>query len=234
MSKENKECEKSNRMNIHVIYIVLSTLLTNSLSFFHSYLLGVNNPPVSFIMPTIAGILFGFLLAKNRCLSDQLVKRASIDILTGAYNRMQFNFFLDAEIDKVNRYGGTFSIIYIDIDHFKEVNDQYGHPAGDAVLITFSEIVMHHNRTSDIFSRYGGEEFIIITHEADINNATKHAERLRKEIEKYSFENVDQITCSFGVTEFRKDIDTVSTLIKRADDALYKAKKTGRNRVIEF
>jgi len=229
-----EQAQQNGRSNIYVLYIVLSTLLTNILSVFHSYLLNITIQPVSFIMPTIAGILFGILLAKNKCLSNQLVKRASIDILTGAYNRMQFNYFLDAEIDKVNRYGGTFSIIYIDIDHFKEVNDQYGHLVGDAVLQDFSNIVMKHNRTSDIFSRHGGEEFIIITHEANINNATKHAERLRHEIEQHTFDKVDKITCSFGVTEFRKDIDTVSSLIKRADDALYKAKKSGRNRVIEF
>ncbi len=227
-----KQTKPDNHGNIYAVYIVLSTLLTNILSLFHSHLLNITIQPVSFIMPSIAGILFGILMAKNKRLSNQLIKQASIDILTGAYNRMQFNYFLDAEIDKVNRYGGTFSIIYIDIDHFKEVNDQHGHPVGDAILQAFTDIVIKHNRISDIFSRYGGEEFIILAHETDINNATKHAERLRHKIEKYPFEKITQLTCSFGVTEFRKDADTIDTLIKRADDALYKAKKTGRNRVI--
>jgi diguanylate cyclase (GGDEF)-like protein len=226
--------QQASRTHIYFLYILLSTLLTNCLNVFHSYLLNIEYSTVSFITPSIAGILFGLLLAKNKCLSNQLSKQASIDILTGTYNRMQFNCFLDSEIDKVNRYGGTFSIIYIDLDHFKEVNDQYGHPAGDSVLKTFSDIVMGHNRTSDIFARYGGEEFIIITHEADLSNSAKHAERIRAEIEHYSFDGVPQVTCSFGVTEFKKDIDTVSTLIKRADDALYKAKKSGRNRVVEL
>lgn len=228
------EASTSRNSITYLIYIFFSVLLTDSLNILHSYIIDVEAKPISFIMPTIAGIVFGYLLAVNKCMSKMLAKRASIDILTGAYNRLQFNYFLDAEIDKINRYGGTFSLIYIDLDHFKEINDQYGHPVGDKVLQTFADIVIKHNRTSDIFARYGGEEFIIIAHEADTNNATKHAERLRQEISHYPFENIEQLTCSFGVTEFKKDIDDVNSLIKRADDALYKAKKNGRNRVIEF
>ena len=215
-------------------YVTLSVLLTLLLNYFHSYLIGIDIKPVGLIMPGIAGIVFGYLLARNRILHKHLIKRASIDILTGAYNRMQCNYFLLAEIDKINRYGGTFSVIYIDLDRFKEINDQYGHPVGDAVLTTFSKIIASLNRTSDIFSRYGGEEFLIIAHETNAGNATKHAERLRAIVEQHPFETIGQLTCSFGVTEFRKDKDTVKTLIKRADDALYKAKQNGRNRVVEF
>lgn len=218
----------------YLAYIAASVLLTLMLNYAHSYLIGINNQAIGLIMPTLAGLMFGYLLAKNHLLHNHLVERASIDVLTGTYNRMQCNYFLLAEIDKVNRYGGTFSVIYIDLDHFKAINDQYGHPVGDTVLSTFSKIISSHNRTSDIFSRYGGEEFLIIAHETDSNKATRHAERLRQEIEQYPFENIDHLTCSFGVTEFRKDADTVKSIIKRADDALYKAKKNGRNRVVEF
>lgn len=225
----------SHRNNLtYLKYIALSILLTLLLNYCHSYLLGIETTTLGFIMPGIAGIVFGYLLARNHILHLQLVKRASIDVLTGTYNRMQCNYFLLAEIDKVNRYGGTFSVIYIDIDHFKVINDQYGHPVGDEVLTTFSKIISSLNRTSDIFSRYGGEEFLIIAHETDAGNATQHAERLRLEVEQYPFEKIDHLTCSFGVTEFRRDSDTVKSIIKRADDALYKAKKNGRNRVIEF
>ena len=229
----NKQTPQEN-ISTYFTFIVLSCLLTLLLNYFHAYLINVKMELTGLIIPTVAGLLFGYLLAKNRILHKQLLKKASIDVLTGTYNRMQCNYFLLAEIDKVNRYGGTFSIIILDIDHFKEVNDQYGHPAGDTVLTTFSEIISFHNRASDIFSRYGGEEFLIIAHETNASNATQHAERLRREVEQHSFETVGQLTCSFGITEFRKDVDSVKSLIKRADDALYKAKKSGRNRVIEF
>jgi diguanylate cyclase (GGDEF)-like protein len=215
-------------------YVALSCTLTLLLNYIHSYLIDVEIKPIGLIMPGIAGVVFGYLLARNHILHTHLAKRASIDILTGAYNRMQCNYFLQAEISRVNRYGGTFSVIYIDIDHFKTINDQYGHPVGDAVLSAFSAVIATLNRTSDIFSRYGGEEFLIITHETNASNATSHAERLRAEIELYPFATIDKLTCSFGVTEFRKGVDSVKTLIKRADDALYKAKESGRNRVVEF
>lgn len=218
----------------YIIFITLALGLTLLLNYFHSYLIGIRFKPVSMAMPAIAGIVFGYLLAKNHLLHKHLARQASIDVLTGTYNRMQCNYFLLAEVDKSNRYGGTFSIISIDIDHFKAVNDQYGHPVGDSVLSEFSNLVGSLNRSSDIFSRYGGEEFIIIAHATNISNATQHAERLRQNIEKHNFKTVGDIRCSFGVTEFRKDRDTVKSIIKRADDALYKAKNSGRNQVIEF
>jgi diguanylate cyclase (GGDEF)-like protein len=232
----NTTTKPSIQHNSHTyfIYVSLSFLLTQLLHLFHSYLIGSSFKPVALIMPGVAGVFFGYLLARNHILHKHLNKCASIDVLTGTYNRMQCNYFLTAEIDKVNRYNGTFSIIYIDLDHFKDINDQYGHPVGDAILTRFSEIISSLNRTSDIFSRYGGEEFLIIAHETNANKAVQHAERLRVEIEQYPFETIGRLTCSFGVTEFIKDKDTIKTILKRADDALYKAKKNGRNRVVEF
>ncbi len=234
MYKTNTKQIAQHNGRTYFIYMAASSLLTLLLNYFHSYLIDVEIQPVGLIMPSLAGIVFGYILARNRILHNQLVKHASIDLLTGAYNRMQCDYFLLAEIDKVNRYGGTFSIIFIDLDHFKKINDNYGHPVGDATLTTFSEIITSLNRISDIFSRYGGEEFLIISHEANADNATQHAERLRNEIAQYPFETITQLTASFGVAEFKKDVDTVKSLIKRADDALYKAKKNGRNRVIAF
>ena len=156
---------------------------------------------------------------------------AYTDSLTHIYNRLHFAHFLDAEIDKVKRYGGTFSIIFFDLDHFKEVNDNYGHLVGDEVLEKITNIVSSANRSADIFARYGGEEFIILTPETDLNGALTHAERLRNDIEKTEFKSAGNVTSSFGVTEFIVESDTVEKLFDRVDKALYLAKDRGRNRV---
>ena len=124
-----------------------------------------------------------------------------------------------------------FSIIFFDLDFFKNVNDKYGHLVGDEVLEKVTEIVSKANRSADIFARYGGEEFIIMTPETDISGALIHAERLRNDIENYDFDTVGNITSSFGVAEFDPENDDVERLLERADKALYIAKEYGRNRV---
>lgn len=209
--------------------MLLSCLFTIELNVIHSkFFLKIDLSLLSFVMPVIAGLLFGYILATNKVLSDQLSQLAYTDPLTKAYNRLHFNNFVNSEIDKVNRYGGTFSIIFFDLDHFKQVNDTAGHPAGDLVLQQVSEIVSNTNRSSDIFARYGGEEFIIMAAATDIKGAYDHAQRLRWDIEQHPF-SVGRVTCSFGVTEFRPGSDTLSTLIERTDSALYEAKSSGRN-----
>jgi diguanylate cyclase (GGDEF)-like protein len=171
------------------------------------------------------------MLAHIKILSKKLGQLAYTDSLTKIYNRLHFAHFLDAEIDKVKRYGGRFSIIFFDLDHFKHINDRYGHLAGDGVLEEVTEIVSKANRSADIFARYGGEEFIILTPETGIEGAMTHAERLRKDIDKHSFMTVGHITSSFGVAEFDPEKDDLESLLDRADKALYIAKEDGRNRV---
>lgn len=187
---------------------------------------------INFYMPVLAGFIFGYLLAKNRILSHTLVEIATIDGLTGIYNRMQFNNYLETEIDRANRYDGKFSIISMDIDHFKRINDQFGHQVGDKVLIDFCKLVTNRNRSSDIFARYGGEEFIILVQNANLENTLHYAQRLCTEIAQYDFDKVGRVTCSFGVTEFRNNDDSSTSLLNRADIALYKAKENGRNQVV--
>jgi diguanylate cyclase (GGDEF)-like protein len=216
----------------YLFYVSLSCCLTSILNIIHTvYALKIEFTPVSFIIPTLTGLLFGLLLAHIRILSAKLSKIAYTDSLTHIYNRLHFAHFLDVEIDKAKRYGSTFSIIFFDLDHFKEVNDNFGHLAGDEVLEEITKIVSKANRSADIFARYGGEEFIILAPETDISGALIHAERLRNEIEKYEFKTVGHITSSFGVTQFNAEKDTVETLLDRADKALYLAKEDGRNRV---
>jgi len=217
---------------VYFLYIAISCLFTSGLNIIHAeYLLNIPLTPAAFITPVFAGLLFGYLLARIKLLHQQMSLMAYTDPLTNIYNRLHFGHFLDAEIDRVKRYGGTFSIIFFDLDRFKEVNDEYGHLVGDEVLKRVAEIVEKANRNADIFARYGGEEFIILAPATDIAGARVHAERLRNDIEHHRFSEISHLTCSFGVAEYKPDADDVTSLFKRADTALYNAKKLGRNRV---
>ena len=220
------------KMLVYFLYIALSCLFTSGLNIIHAeYMLNIPLTPAAFITPVFAGLLFGYLLARIKLLHQQMSLMAYTDPLTNIYNRLHFGHFLDAEIDRVKRYGGTFSIIFFDLDRFKEVNDEYGHLVGDEVLKRVAEIVEKANRNADIFARYGGEEFIILAPATDIAGARVHAERLRNDIEHHRFSEISHLTCSFGVAEYKPDADDVMSLFKRADTALYNAKKLGRNRV---
>jgi two-component system, cell cycle response regulator len=220
------------KMLVYFLYIAISCLFTSGLNIIHAeYLLNIPLTPAAFIMPVFAGVLFGYLLARIKLLHQQMSLMAYTDPLTNIYNRLHFGHFLDAEIDRVKRYGGTFSIIFFDLDRFKEVNDEYGHLVGDEVLKRVAGIVEKANRNADIFARYGGEEFIILAPATDIAGARAHAERLRNDIEHHRFSEISHLTCSFGVAEYKPDADDVTSLFKRADTALYNAKKLGRNRV---
>ncbi|MGA2553983.1 MAG: GGDEF domain-containing protein [Smithella sp.] len=159
-----------------------------------------------------------------------LEKFATTDNLTGALNRTKFNVIIEREIEMVKRYDQLLSMIIFDIDHFKKINDRYGHAVGDSVLRTIADIVRENTRKTDYFIRWGGEEFMILSSETNLDKERKLAEKIRQVIENKEFENAGRITVSLGVTEC-KNIDTVNNFIKRADDALYKAKKIGRNRV---
>lgn len=119
-----------------------------------------------------------------------------------------------------------------DIDHFKKINDTYGHTVGDEVLKKLPETVKIDIRKGDLFVRWGGEEFIIVLANTELLEAQKVADHVRKAIEKELFhEKIDQVTCSFGVTDYHKG-DSIDSIINRADAALYKAKNSGRNRIV--
>ncbi|HEB81293.1 MAG TPA: GGDEF domain-containing protein [Gammaproteobacteria bacterium] len=217
---------------IYLLYTSLCCLLVAVLNIIHTrYILKIELSPETFIIPVIAGLIFGLMMAHIKALSAQLREMAFTDSLTKIYNRLHFAHFLDAEIDKAKRYGTTFSIIFFDLDHFKLINDTYGHQVGDEVLEQVTKLVDSMNRKADIFARYGGEEFIILTPETDISGAMIHAERLRDKIDKYNFKTVGHLTSSFGVTEFKGENDSIEELLDRADIALYQAKELGRNRV---
>ena len=120
---------------VYSLYIAISCLFTSGLNIIHAeYMLNIPLTPQAFIAPVFAGLLFGYLLARIKLLQEQMSLVAYTDPLTNIYNRLHFSHFLDSEIDRVKRYGGTFSIIFFDLDQFKEINDEYGHLVGDEVL----------------------------------------------------------------------------------------------------
>ena len=169
-------------------------------------------------------------ITRRKHMEHELENLATTDRLTQAYNRTKFHEIIKGEIERVKRYGHPLSMILFDIDHFKKVNDNFGHSAGDYILKTLTSIVKENLREIDFLVRWGGEEFIVITPETDLEKAEILAERIRKAIEDYTFEQAGKITISLGVTRFRRD-ENEDSFIKRADDTMYKAKEKGRNRV---
>ncbi|MGE4473283.1 MAG: diguanylate cyclase [Sulfuricurvum sp.] len=153
------------------------------------------------------------------------------DQLTQIHNRLYLTNSFVREIKRAKRYGFIFAVIMIDIDHFKEVNDTYGHDTGDFVLSAVAKILQSTIRETDILGRWGGEEFLILLPHTDIFEAEKLAEKLRQSVEGYSFDTVGRKTCSFGVSVFNLEEDDCKETLKRADKALYSAKNSGRNRV---
>lgn len=163
----------------------------------------------------------------NLILDPQL---AVTDPLTQIYNRLKFNNALEIEIARARRHKRVFSLLMFDIDHFKDINDSFGHEVGDETLKTLTNIVSRHVRVTDTFARWGGEEFVILVVETPAEGGGIFAEKLRKEIEETSFGIAGKVTCSFGVTQF-KETDDITSITKRVDEALYEAKGSGRNRV---
>jgi len=152
------------------------------------------------------------------------------DRLTGIFNRAKLDDQIKNEINRVQRFKTSFGVIILDIDHFKKVNDTYGHQVGDQVLVEFADILGSSVRDTDFVGRWGGEEFLLICPGTDQNGILKLAETLRVIIEKHEFPVVGSKTASFGVAVCRAE-DTPKSIIARADKALYSAKESGRNQV---
>jgi diguanylate cyclase (GGDEF)-like protein len=169
----------------------------------------------------------------------QETKRLSItDGLTGLYNSRYFYRQLDLEIARTNRYGGTFSLILFDIDNFKQLNDTYGHQAGDDVLHELAGILKSASRETDIVVRYGGEEFIIILPNTPVEDTVHLADRIRALVENNIFlplhEQGPRITLSGGIAAYPMTASDAKSLLNAADAALYSAKSAGRNRIVCF
>jgi diguanylate cyclase (GGDEF)-like protein len=163
-------------------------------------------------------------------LARDLGQQAVTDPLTGLYNRLRIDQAVADEITRAARYRQPLALVLIDVDHFKAINDVYGHRAGDKTLVRLAEAMRALVRRSDLIARWGGEEFLLLMPGADGEMARRAAEKVRTAVEGLEFEDVGRVTCSFGVTQFADD-DTAEELVSRADQALYIAKLEGRNRV---
>jgi diguanylate cyclase len=166
---------------------------------------------------------------------SQAEKLASLDPLTQVANRRRFEQFIGTEVERSHEEGTPLCLIMTDIDHFKSVNDSYGHTTGDEVLKAFAALLSKNVRSTDLVARYGGEEFALVLPRTPMGNAFEIAERVRasfqsKDSSNYSRTGVGALTASFGIAEIR-DGEPPSALIERADKKLYEAKVGGRNRI---
>lgn len=165
----------------------------------------------------------------------ELVKASSHDALTGCLNHRQFVMDFDREFSRANRYKDNLSLLMVDLDHFKSVNDSYGHPAGDVVLQRVAEAMDSQLRASDTLYRYGGEEFVILLPETDRRGALTVAESIRHKVASTAIvvdgQQTVTMTVSIGVACFPQDTENQEGLLKKADQSVYAAKNNGRNRV---
>ncbi len=181
---------------------------------------------------TTVAMFTAFMVASD--LSEQMKALAVMDTLTGLYNRRGFSQQAEQAFSLARRSGGPVSIIMTDIDHFKRINDRYGHAVGDEALQHFATLLVTDRRTEDVVARMGGEEFAIVLPNADLFQAVKVAERIRANVEAHPLEmggHEIPMTSSFGVASLSDNDDDVHTILMRADKALYRSKDRGRNRV---
>jgi diguanylate cyclase (GGDEF)-like protein len=167
---------------------------------------------------------------KLKALNKELARLSVTDTLTGLYNRLKTDAVLENEFQRSLRFGQNFSVILIDIDRFKQVNDTHGHQVGDQVLMALANILQANTRDTDVLGRWGGEEFIVICPHTEQDGAVKLAENLRAHVQSQHIPTVGRITASFGVATYRAG-EQPKDIVTRADAALYQAKHLGRNRV---
>lgn len=156
--------------------------------------------------------------------------QSQTDTLTGLYNRRRMYQIAEQELSRIQRNGGSLGLVLIDLDHFKQINDTYGHPAGDAVLKAFAALLNREIREIDIAVRMGGEEFAVIMPASDTASAHALAERIRKAVATLSLPHQIRLTASFGASATQGPEDSFEQLFSRTDKLLYKAKSAGRNR----
>ncbi|MBU0720645.1 diguanylate cyclase [bacterium] len=184
---------------------------------------------IIFVSLVFIYLIIFYLMKKLDKKQEKLQLLVHVDQLTGCLNRRAFEANVKREIELAKRSKNSFSLITFDIDHFKNINDTYGHQAGDEILVEVCEMITQQNREYDKFYRIGGEEFMILCPSTDIKDALNIAQRLRIKIQEHNFK-YDYITISLGVTEYNSN-DSFEELYKKVDNALYLSKEKGRNRV---
>jgi diguanylate cyclase (GGDEF)-like protein len=231
----------------HILTVLILLFVVGYLTFGVAFW-GTHNALSSVIVPAVflLGALFVWAVAalSLRTASDlrrvALLERENItDPLTGIYNRRYLDRRLEEEVVRARRYSHPLSLLMLDVDHFKRINDEYGHHAGDGVLRFLGELIMGIVRGPDVVARYGGEELVVISPEITRERALALAERLRENIEAHEFvltsesapRQAIRVTVSIGVAALEADVPDAIALMRRADEALYSAKAAGRNQV---
>lgn len=178
------------------------------------------------------GEIEGYSAIRQDITDKKYAQKLSVtDKLTQIYNRLHLENILAKETLRANRYGEIYSVIIIDIDNFKSINDNHGHDVGDKILISVVEILKSKTRQTDVLGRWGGEEFLIICPKSDMDQAYIVAQKLRVAIQENEFPVIKKLTCSFGVSQYRSKDKNSDAVIKKADEALYVSKENGRNMV---
>ncbi|MDX9813184.1 MAG: YfiR/HmsC family protein [Sulfurimonas sp.] len=181
-----------------------------------------------FIALFIIILILGYLALKQQ---RKLKTLAEVDTLSGLYNRRYIHAKMESEIDRYKRYSTPFSVVLLDIDHFKKINDGFGHDVGDMVIQKISAILKEGVRKTDIVARWGGEEFLIVASNTALKGGVDLAESIRKKVEEFDFEFGHKVTISLGVASIQEK-QNQDEIVKKADEALYEAKENGRNRVV--
>jgi diguanylate cyclase (GGDEF)-like protein len=193
----------------------------------------INNMNIVISFMAVGIISYYFRLA-SMTLEQQLETLANTDSLTGLYNRRRMQEMLELQKSMSLRNSSDFTLIFVDIDHFKKFNDTYGHSCGDYILCEVAFFMRNHLRQGDALARWGGEEFLIMLPNTDIHGARIIAEKIRKAIAEQRFHMAGQefsVTMTFGLTQ-HKENDSIDDSLNRADEALYQGKKAGRNLVM--
>ncbi len=229
-------------LGVLILFFLIAYVLYGFINWFRE------REAIDLIVPLVffLGSIFVLLVSNLSLLTAMDVRRISTleaenitDPLMGIHNRRYLDRRLDEEVDRALRYGFPLSILLIDIDHFKQVNDRYGHQAGDEVLRTLGSLIAQSIRRSDVVARYGGEELLVIATHTNLTDSVGLAERLRKAVEELPMplegaglgRQRVKVTVSIGVAGLRDQNGDREVLIQDADEALYQAKRGGRNRV---
>ena len=210
--------------NNHVAYMMSISKTSHYKDIFSKYLL------IFFLILLIVliSIVSSYIYITDK---NKLKILSQTDYLTKVFNRVRFMEMASYEFDRAERYGSTFSIVMIDIDFFKKFNDSYGHNLGDEILVELSNLITKNLRKTDLFARWGGEEFVCLLPDTDAHGALTLAENIRKKVEEKHFYHVGHITISLGVYQMSSRDVFVGDIIEKADKALYKSKNSGRNKV---
>lgn len=225
-------------IGVTLIAVLCSLIITTAIDFVVDRNISADATILSIVIPAILAPLFEYrafhLLDELDKVEQRLTVLATTDDLTGAYNRRRFIELANAEIARIERYGGKLSLAILDFDNFKMVNDQHGHLAGDQALILVSKICRANIRETDIFARYGGDEFVMLFPETDEAQARECLQRILCNLEEAEISHSVNYhpRVSIGLFTFNTATSTLDDLLYKADIALYRAKQTGGNKVI--